>query len=37
MPVPIGFDNDKYIEYQTARIRYRIDKFGGKLYLEFGG
>ena len=33
----IGFDNDKYIELQTARIRERIEAFGGKLYLEFGG
>ena len=33
----VGFDNDKYIELQTARIRDRIDMFGGKLYLEFGG
>ena len=33
----IGFDNDKYIELQTSRIRERIDQFGGKLYLEFGG
>ena len=33
----IGFDNDKYIEMQAARIRERIDQFGGKLYLEFGG
>ncbi|MBQ9004158.1 MAG: DUF1846 family protein, partial [Eggerthellaceae bacterium] len=32
-----GFDNDKYIELQTARIRERIDAAGGKLYLEFGG
>ena len=32
-----GFDNDKYIELQTSRIRERIDEFGGKLYLEFGG
>lgn len=32
-----GFDNDKYIEMQAARIRERIDQFGGKLYLEFGG
>ncbi|MBQ3300576.1 MAG: DUF1846 domain-containing protein [Eggerthellaceae bacterium] len=32
-----GFDNDKYIELQTARIRERINEFGGKLYLEFGG
>ncbi len=33
----VGFDNDKYIELQAARIRERIDEFGGKLYLEFGG
>ena len=32
-----GFDNDRYIELQAARIRERIDKLGGKLYLEFGG
>lgn len=32
-----GFDNDKYIELQAANIRRRIDQFGGKLYLEFGG
>ena len=32
-----GFDNDKYIELQAKRIRERIDQFGGKLYLEFGG
>ncbi len=33
----IGFDNDKYITTQSAHIRERIAKFGGKLYLEFGG
>ncbi len=32
-----GFDNDKYIRLQSEQIRKRIDKFGGKLYLEFGG
>ena len=32
-----GFDNQKYIETQSARIRERIGQFGGKLYLEFGG
>ena len=37
MPQRIGFDNDKYIELQTSRIRERIQTFGGKLYLEFGG
>ena len=35
--VKIGFDNDKYITTQSANIRERIAKFGGKLYLEFGG
>ena len=33
----IGFDKDVYIEKQSAQIRERINKFGGKLYLEFGG
>lgn len=33
----IGFDNDKYLELQSAYIRERIAQFGGKLYLEFGG
>ncbi|MDO5329244.1 MAG: DUF1846 domain-containing protein [Coriobacteriia bacterium] len=33
----IGFDNEKYINLQAASIRKRIDKFGGKLYMEFGG
>ena len=33
----IGFDNEKYLELQSAHIRHRIDQFGGKLYLEFGG
>ncbi|MEE1158291.1 MAG: DUF1846 family protein, partial [Atopobiaceae bacterium] len=33
----IGFDNDLYIKMQAERIRHRIDQFGGKLYLEFGG
>ena len=33
----IGFDSQKYIHLQSARIRERIDYFGGKLYLEFGG
>ncbi len=32
-----GFDNDKYISLQAEHIRERIDQFGGKLYLEFGG
>ncbi len=33
----VGFDNDKYIEMQSSCIKERIGKFGGKLYLEFGG
>ena len=33
----IGFDNDKYLKMQSQNIRDRIAKFGGKLYLEFGG
>ena len=33
----IGFDSQKYIHLQSARIRERIESFGGKLYLEFGG
>ena len=32
-----GFDNDKYLDMQSKHIRERIGKFGGKLYLEFGG
>ena len=33
----IAFDNELYIQTQSAHIRSRIEKFGGKLYLEFGG
>ena len=33
----IGFDNEKYIRLQSEHIKERIDAFGGKLYLEFGG
>ena len=33
----LGYDNDKYIRTQSAHIRERINQFGGKLYLEFGG
>ncbi len=32
-----GFNNDLYIRLQSQKIRDRIDKFDGKLYLEFGG
>ncbi len=33
----IGFDNEKYLQMQSEKIKERIQKFGGKLYLEFGG
>ena len=33
----IAFDNEKYLQLQSQHIRQRIDQFGGKLYLEFGG
>ncbi|HEX2945813.1 MAG TPA: DUF1846 domain-containing protein [Clostridia bacterium] len=33
----IGYDNDKYLHLQSQKILDRIDYFGGKLYLEFGG
>ena len=32
-----GFDNDKYVKLQSEKIKERIEMFGGKLYLEFGG
>ncbi len=32
-----GFDNDKYLKIQSEHIRERIEKFGDKLYMEFGG
>ena len=32
-----GFDNEKYLQLQSQHIKERINKFGGKLYLEFGG
>ena len=33
----IGFDNEKYLKLQSENINERINKFGNKLYLEFGG
>ena len=33
----IGFDSDKYLQEQSAAILERVDRFGNKLYLEFGG
>ncbi|MHC4600640.1 MAG: DUF1846 domain-containing protein, partial [Planctomycetota bacterium] len=36
-PQKIGFDNETYLREQTAAILERVEKFGDKLYLEFGG
>lgn len=33
----VGFSNDKYLQLQSQKILERIEFFGGKLYLEFGG
>ena len=33
----VGFDNDKYLKIQSEQIKKRINQFGDKLYLEFGG
>jgi len=33
----LAFDNEKYIKEQTKESLERVDKFGEKLYLEFGG
>lgn len=33
----IGFDNKQYLSMQSEKIQERIDAFGDKLYLEFGG
>lgn len=33
----IGFDNEQYLDLQSKHIKERIRRFGGKLYLEFGG
>ncbi len=37
MQVRAAFDNEKYIREQTSEIFERVDRFGDKLYLEFGG
>ncbi len=37
MPQKPGFDNEKYLEEQTAAILKRVERFDDKLYLEFGG
>ncbi|MFC2076312.1 DUF1846 domain-containing protein [candidate division KSB1 bacterium] len=33
----IGFDNEAYLDQQSAVIMERVQKFHNKLYLEFGG
>lgn len=33
----VGFDNEQYLKMQSEHIEERINKFGDKLYLEFGG
>ena len=33
----LGFNNDRYLAEQTEAILERVDRFEGKLYLEFGG
>ena len=32
-----GFSSEKYLKTQSEHINERIEQFGGKLYLEFGG
>ncbi len=32
-----GFDNQKYLQMQSEKIKERISMFDNKLYLEFGG
>lgn len=33
----VAFDNKKYLALQSKEILDRVEKFGSKLYLEFGG
>ena len=33
----IGFNNEEYLRQQTPAILERVERFGNKLYLEFGG
>ena len=35
--IKTGFDNKKYLSMQSEKIAERINAFGDKLYLEFGG
>ncbi len=32
-----GFDNDLYVEEQSAEILKRVERYNNRLYLEFGG
>ncbi|MDD6102445.1 MAG: DUF1846 domain-containing protein [Clostridiales bacterium] len=32
-----GFDNSRYLKIQSDHIKERINQFGNKLYMEFGG
>ncbi len=32
-----SFDNDLYVEEQSAEILKRVEKYNNRLYLEFGG
>jgi uncharacterized protein (UPF0371 family) len=34
---PTGFDNERYLRAQAASILERVEKYGEKLYIEFGG
>ena len=33
----ISFDNEKYLKLQSENILNRVNQFGDKLYIEFGG
>ena len=37
MTARMDFDNEKYLQEQTAAIMERVNLFNNKLYLEFGG
>ena len=37
MAIKPGFDNDQYLNDQSAAILERVERFRNKLYLEFGG
>jgi uncharacterized protein (UPF0371 family) len=37
MNTKVGFDNEKYLKEQSESILKRMERFGNKLYLEFGG